>query len=108
MPPHERLAQSGMASAAGRIGPRGAGLRDSRDVKSDTDLGLLLAELSPRQRPGQYVFVVADEAKPVAGWTATSGAEGPRGWRSALIQELSEPGRQGRVKHRILGVTAVR
>jgi hypothetical protein len=79
-----------MASAAGRIGPRGAGLRDSRDVKSDTDLGLLLAELSPRQRPGQYVFVVADEAKPVADRAVLASVLEPEGLSLVLTRHDAE------------------
>lgn len=50
-------------SADQRATPRSARLLG---VKAEGDLQELLAALSPRRRPGEYVFVVADEAKPVA------------------------------------------
>ncbi len=76
--------------AFGQVGTTVAGLRDSIDVKSDTDLGSLLAGLSPRRRPGQYVFVVADEAKPVADHAVLASVLEPEGLSLVLSRQDAE------------------
>lgn len=44
----------------------------------------LLADLSPRQRPGEYVFVLADKAKPVSGDAVLASVVEPEG-RSLVL-----------------------
>ncbi|MHB8394142.1 MAG: ACT domain-containing protein [Candidatus Dormibacteria bacterium] len=60
------------------------------NVKSEANLDVLLAELSPRRRPGQYVFVAADETKPVADSAVLASVVEPEGLSLVMTRRDAE------------------